>query len=157
MKLFSPPDDLEKLVVSGLKPFAKFSLRLLPVFGKGRFPDKVALAVAVPDPKNLSIIAFKYCTIMLGLAIAHLKSESCAEWLQLRFQKPDIATHHAEVGNLLSLYPKIHRLRADSKEDGSLLNGERDFVCNSSGGICAPAAEIEGEAIRIHTFLYGLL
>jgi hypothetical protein len=61
------------------------------------------------------------------------------------------------VGNLLSLYPKIHRLRADSKEDGSLLNGERDFVCNTSGGLDAPAADIEGEALRIHAFLYGLL
>ncbi|MGA2118166.1 MAG: hypothetical protein ABSH56_25865 [Bryobacteraceae bacterium] len=57
---------LEKLVVSGLKAFAKLSLRLLPVFGKGRFPDKVALAVAVPDPKNLSIVTFEYCTIMFA-------------------------------------------------------------------------------------------
>jgi len=61
------------------------------------------------------------------------------------------------VGNLLSLYPKIHRLRADSKEHGGLPNRERDFMCNSSGGLCAPAADIEGEALRIHAFLYGLL
>jgi len=61
------------------------------------------------------------------------------------------------VGNLLSLYPKIHRLRADSKEDSGLPNRERDFMCNSSGGLCAPAADIEGEALRIHAFLYGLL
>jgi len=64
--LFPLPDDLDKLVVSGLKPFAKLSLRLMPVFGKGRFPDTVALAVAVPDPKNLSIVTFEYCTIMFA-------------------------------------------------------------------------------------------
>jgi hypothetical protein len=61
------------------------------------------------------------------------------------------------VGNLLSLYPKIHRLRADSKEDCGLPNREWDFICNGSGGLCAPAADIEGEAFRIHVFLYGLL
>jgi hypothetical protein len=66
LKLFSLPDDLEKLVVSGLKPFAELPLRLLPVFGKGRFPDKVALAVAVPDPKNLAVVTFEYCTIMFA-------------------------------------------------------------------------------------------
>ena len=61
------------------------------------------------------------------------------------------------MGNLLSLYPKIHRLRADSKEDSGLPNRERGFMCNSSGGLCASAADIEGEALRIHAFLYGLL
>ena len=66
LKLLSLPDDLKKLVVSGLKALAELALRFLPVFGKGRFPDKVALAVAVPDPKNLSIVTFEYCTIMLA-------------------------------------------------------------------------------------------
>jgi hypothetical protein len=74
----------------------------------------------------------------------------------MRSQKPDVATHHAEVGNLLSLYPKIRRLSADSKEDRSLPNRQRDFICKSSGGLCALAADIEGEALRIDAFLYGL-
>jgi hypothetical protein len=50
---------------------------------------------------------------LLGLANSHLLFESCAEGLEIRFEKPDVAAHHAEMGNLLSLYPKIHRLRAN--------------------------------------------
>jgi hypothetical protein len=66
LKLFPFPDDLEKLVVSGLKPLTEFSLRFLPVFGKGRFPDTLAVAIAVGDPKNLSIVAFEDCTIVFA-------------------------------------------------------------------------------------------
>jgi hypothetical protein len=112
LKLFSLPDDLEKLVVSGLKPLAEFALSFLSVFGKGRFPDALTFPISVGNPKNLSVVAFEYSTIMFtGLAIAHLVTESCAEWPEFRFQKPDVATHHTEVGNLLSLNPKIQRLR----------------------------------------------
>ena len=32
LQLFSLPDDLEDFVVPGLKPFAQFPLRFLPVF-----------------------------------------------------------------------------------------------------------------------------
>jgi len=84
-------------------------------------------------------------------------TESCAEGPEFRFQKPDVATHHAEVGNLLSLNPKIHRLRADAKEDRCLPNSQWDFVSNGKGGLSAPAARFEGEALGIHTLLYGLL
>jgi hypothetical protein len=84
-------------------------------------------------------------------------TEGCAEGPEFRFQKPDVATHHAEVGNLLSLNPKIHRLRADAKEDRCLPNSQRDFVSNGKGGLSAPAARFEGEALGIHTLLYGLL
>ena len=56
-----------------------------------------------------------------------------AEWLQIRFQKPDVATHHAEMGNLLSLYPKIHRLPADTKETGGVPDRQGEFRAN--GGI----------------------
>ena len=48
--------------------------------------------------------------------------------IQLRFQEPDVATHHAEVGNLLSLNPKIHRLRADAKENRSFPHTDGQFV-----------------------------
>ena len=53
--------------------------------------------------------------LLLGLAIPNLLFELSAEGLQLRFQEPDVAAHHAEMGNLLSLNPKIHRLRADAQ------------------------------------------
>jgi len=62
--LFSLPDDLEKLVVSGLKPLAEFALSFLPVFGKGRFPDALTFPISVGNPKNLSVVAFEYSTIM---------------------------------------------------------------------------------------------
>ena len=53
---------------------------------------------------------------LLGRAILHLLFECGAEGLEIRFQKPDVAAHHAEMGNLLSLDPKIHCLRADAKK-----------------------------------------
>jgi hypothetical protein len=53
---------------------------------------------------------------LLGLGNSHLLFESCAEGLEIRFEEPDVAAHHAEMGNLLSLYPKIHGLRADAQK-----------------------------------------
>src|SRR5206468_10865485 len=44
---------------------------------------------------------------------------------RIRFQEPDVATQYAEMGNLLSLNPKIHGLRADAKILGGFLNRER--------------------------------
>jgi len=63
------------------------------------------------DPSRL----YKPPSSLLGLAIPNLLFELSAEGLRLRFQKPDVAAHHAEMGNLLSLNPKIHRLRAHPK------------------------------------------
>jgi hypothetical protein len=62
--------------------------------------------------------------LLLVLPTLHLLFELRAEGLQLRSQKPDIAAHHAERGNLLSLNPKIHRLRADAKEYGGVAHHE---------------------------------
>ena len=70
-----------------------------------------------------------------GLAILHLLFELRAEWLQIRFQKPNIATHHAEVRHLLSLYPKIHRLGAYAKEASGVLHGHGDFGLRRELGI----------------------
>jgi hypothetical protein len=52
LKLFSLPDDIEKLVVSGLKPLAEFTLSFLPVFGKGRFSDALSGIGYVNLPVN---------------------------------------------------------------------------------------------------------
>jgi len=51
----------------------------------------------------------------MGLLILHLLFERRAEGFEIRLEKPDVATHHAEMGNLPSLDPKIHSLRADAK------------------------------------------
>src|SRR5882672_3722735 len=58
-----------------------------------------------------------------GRAILHLLFELRAEGLQIRLQKSDVAAHDAEVGNLLSLYPNIYRLRADAKKASGLFDG----------------------------------
>ena len=73
---------------------------------------------------------------LLGLAKSHLLFESCSEGLKIRFQKPDVAAHHAEMGNLLSLNPKIHRLRADSEERRGGTDSERKFVPDWVGQRC---------------------
>src|SRR3989304_645513 len=64
---------------------------------------------------------------LLGLAILHLPLEAWAEGRQIRFQEPDISPHHAEMGNPLSLHPKIYGLRADAKVYGSISNGHGEF------------------------------
>jgi len=69
-------------------------------------------------------------TATLGLAILHLLFELRVESLQIRFQKSNVATHHAEVRNLLSLYPKIHCLGAYTKEVRGVLDGQwRSTLC----------------------------
>ena len=61
------------------------------------------------------------------------------------------------MGNLLSLNPKIHRLRADAKEGRGLPNSQRDFVRNGKGGLCAPRCSISrGRLSEFMTFLYGV-
>src|SRR5947199_9253411 len=51
----------------------------------------------------------------IGLAILHLLFERSAERCEIRSEKPDISTHYAEMGNLLSLDPKIDSLRTNAK------------------------------------------
>ena len=62
---------------------------------------------------------------LLGLANSHLLLESCAEGLQIRFEESNVSAHHAEMGNLFSLYPKIHCLNADAEVNGCVPNGKR--------------------------------
>ena len=69
---------------------------------------------------------------LLGLANSHLLLECCAEGLEIRFEEPDVPAHHAEMGNLLSLNPKIHRLDADAEVGGRLSNVERKFFASKS-------------------------
>src|SRR4051794_32816029 len=64
---------------------------------------------------------------LLGLANSHLLLESCAEGLQIRLEESNVSAHHAEMGNLLSLNPKIHRLDADAQVHGGFANCQRKF------------------------------
>ncbi len=63
----------------------------------------------------------------MGLLILHLLSEGCAERVQIRFQEPNVATHHAEMGNLLSLNPKIHRLRTDAMTRAAFVDTDQQI------------------------------
>src|SRR6266699_5777674 len=69
----------------------------------------------------------------IGLATLHLLFERSAERCEIRFEKPDVATHYAEMGNLLSLDPKIHSLGTDAKKLGSLPNCEWIFLRDCRG------------------------
>jgi hypothetical protein len=64
---------------------------------------------------------------MIGLANSHLLLESCTEGQEIRFEKPDVPAHHAEMGNLLSLNPKIHSLNADAKVCRSVPDADQQF------------------------------
>ena len=47
------------------------------------------------------------------------------------------------MGNLLSLYPKIHRLRANTKEERCLPDGQRHLVGNDKSDLSTDGAGIE--------------
>jgi hypothetical protein len=61
------------------------------------------------------------------------------------------------MGDLLSLYPKIHRLRAYTEKDRCLLHGQRNLFGKREGDFSNRASEMVGKALDIHTRLYGLL
>jgi hypothetical protein len=60
--------------------------------------------------------------------MSHLLFECGAEGLKIRLKESDVAAHHAEMGNLLSLNPKIHRLAADAQVPGGGADGEWKFL-----------------------------
>ena len=93
---------------------------------------------------------------LLGLANSHLLFERCAEGLKIRFEEPDVSAHHAEMGNLLSLYPKIHCLDTDAEVGGRLSNVQRKFLA-SKGESWRPfvAGSCLGEVLS-HALLYGI-
>ena len=53
--------------------------------------------------------------------------ESIAEGFEIRPQKSNVSTHHAEMRNLLSLDPKVHGLRADAKKTRRIAHSYRVF------------------------------
>ena len=72
---------------------------------------------------------------LLGLANSHLLLECCAEGLEIRFEESDVSAHHAEMGNLLSLNPKIHCLDADAQVRSGFADRERKLFgseCNTA-------------------------
>ena len=65
--------------------------------------------------------------------------------------------HHAEMGNLLSLYPKIHCLDADAQVCRCIPNRKGDLFlsqCNTRRRI---VAQIGLREMLSHTLLYGIL
>ena len=91
---------------------------------------------------------------LLGRANSHLLFECCAEGLQIRLEKSDVSAHHAEMGNLLSLYPKIHCLDADTQVYSSVANREWKFCGEERHSHSASARGIQmGEVLWIHAYL----
>src|ERR1700687_6136218 len=93
---------------------------------------------------------------LLGLANSHLLLESCAEGLEIRFKKPDVPAHHAEMGNLLSLNPKIHCLHADAEVRCRCSNGKRKIIVSKRAlrGILLGSLL---EDVCAHASLYGIV
>ena len=90
---------------------------------------------------------------LLGLANSHLLFECCAEGLEIRFEEPDVAAHHAEMGNLLSLYPKIHCLDADTQVHGGFANCERKFPGEERQPCASVGGGVFGEEFWTHAYL----
>ena len=91
---------------------------------------------------------------LLGLAKSHLLLESCAEGLKIRLEEPDVSAHHAEMGNLLSLNPKIHCLDADAEVGGRLSNVKRKLFA-TKGDIWRPfMARTDLGEVLSHALLY---
>src|SRR5215831_17329736 len=87
---------------------------------------------------------------LLGLGNSHLLLELRAEGLQIRLEKPDITPHHAEMGNLLSLYPKIHCLAADTQVRSCLANRQRKFLREYREGRTCGGCKVWGDVLWTH-------
>src|ERR1041384_6422029 len=68
--------------------------------------------VFVAHPPDCAVAALVNHAVIFRRPCHSLLFELRAERFQIRFQKLDVAAHHAEVGYRLSLYPKIYRLAA---------------------------------------------
>jgi hypothetical protein len=93
---------------------------------------------------------------LLGLANSHLLLESCAEGLEIRFEKTDVPAHHAEMGNLLSLYPKIHRLDTDPEVGSRLSNVQGEFLASKSETWRPFVRGRDLGEVLSHVLLYGM-
>src|SRR5713226_2144950 len=99
----------------------------------------------------------------IGLAILHLLSEGRAECFEFRFEEPDVSTHYAEMGNLLSLNPKIHSLWAHAKIPRSFPNCEwaiiaryRRLCSNFDEGVLIHGTVLRSRVISLKTDLLKL-
>ena len=86
--------------------------------------------------------------------MTHLLPEGCTEGLEVRFQKPDVAAHDTEVGNLFSLYPEIDGLEAYAQVDGCIPDGERNFFAHEFRCRCASSRDaVLKEVPCVHAYL----
>ena len=87
---------------------------------------------------------------LLGLGNPHLLIEHCVEGLNL------IKAPHAEMGNLLSLNPKIHHFYGGGRADRNLAAGpKRRSQFEDSHRLSIRAAGF-GEVACVHAYLYGI-
>jgi hypothetical protein len=60
------------------------------------------------------------------------------------------------MGNLLSLYPKIHCLDADAQVYRGVANGQGEFLASKNGHGTSVVGVVFGEVLWIHASLYGI-
>src|SRR5215472_10624768 len=94
---------------------------------------------------------------LLGLRNSHLLFESCAEGLEIRFEEPDVAAHHAEMGNLLSLYPKIHGLDADAEIGCRIADGKGKLFRREGNSERTLGERMGLGEVFSHALLYGII
>ena len=74
--------------------------------------------------------------------------------LKIRLQETDVPSHHAEMGNPLSLNPQVNRLNTDPEVHSGVADGEREFFRRDRRLPCASARGIDlGEVLWIHAYL----
>jgi len=84
----------------------------------------------------------------------HLLSEGFPEGFKIRFEKPYVAAHHAEMWNLLSFGPKVNGLDAHAQVHCGIPYSERKFCVDASQAQCASARGSDlGEVLCIHVYL----
>jgi hypothetical protein len=73
--------------------------------------------------------------------------------LKIRLQEADVPSHDAEMRNLPSLNPQVHRLRADPEVHRRVADGEWKFFWRDRQVPCASARGIDLEVLWIHAYL----
>jgi hypothetical protein len=121
--------DFKKIVISCLKSFSQLLVCFLPIGGQIGFSSGNSLAIPIANPPDFGASSPIDNTVVLACSRhLHLLFEGCAECFEIRLEKPDVATHYAEMGNLLPLNPKIHSLSTDAKKLSGFTNRMRAIV-----------------------------
>ena len=86
--------------------------------------------------------------------MSHLLTEGCTEGFKVRFEKSDVAAHHAKMGDLFSFDPEVNGLDAHAQVHRRIPHIERKFFVDESQAQCASTRGSDlGEVLCIHAYL----